>query len=160
VSQHASSPSEAPRFLWAIVFVWSAALVAAFVAFDPLFLNHDNALFLEYAAMLLDGAVPYVGFMDLNPPLVIYLNTIPVAIARAVGASPIPVFTLTVAALAAASAAWTFRLLGRPAGRRSARASAWRSSSCGADRVSREGATASLWSEAPLCAIALRRAFA
>jgi hypothetical protein len=99
--------------MWALAFVWSAALVAAFVAFDPLFLNHDNALFLEYAAMLLDGAVPYVGFMDLNPPLVVYLNTIPVAIARVAGASPIPVFTLTVAALAAASAAWTFRLLGR-----------------------------------------------
>ncbi len=55
-------------------------------------INHDCALYLQEAGMLLDGAVPYCGFVETNPPLVIYLNVPPVALARLLGVSPILVF--------------------------------------------------------------------
>lgn len=62
-------------------------------------INHDCALYLQQADLLLDGAVPYRDFVDTNPPLIIYLNVPPAALARTLGLSPIIVFHALVLAL-------------------------------------------------------------
>ena len=71
-----------------------AALVLAAIGIwqTPLRINHDCALYLQAAELLLDGAMPYRDFVDTNPPLVIYLSVPVAALARLIGASPIPVF--------------------------------------------------------------------
>jgi len=44
--------------------------------------HQDVGMYLQAGALLLDGKRPYVDFVDINPPMVIYLNTVPVALAR------------------------------------------------------------------------------
>lgn len=58
-------------------------------ALDPWGLGHDVALYLHCGELLLDGQSPYVDFIDLNPPLVMYLSTIPAALGRLLDVSPI-----------------------------------------------------------------------
>ena len=43
---------------------------------------------------------PYVDFIELDPPMIFYLNTIPIAIAHLLSASRILIFSLCVAGLA------------------------------------------------------------
>lgn len=80
----------------------------------PQRINHDCALYLQQAEMLLDGAVPYCDFVDSNPPLVVYLNVLPVILARTLGVSVILAFQGLVVALLALSALEIHFLLGRP----------------------------------------------
>lgn len=44
-------------------------------------LNHDAAMFLYCGRLILEGAVPYVDFVEINPPLVMYLSVFPAALA-------------------------------------------------------------------------------
>ena len=37
-------------------------------------INHDVAMYVQCAQLTLEGQLPYVDFIDLNPPLIIYLN--------------------------------------------------------------------------------------
>ena len=46
-------------------------------------LNHDVAWYLAAAARLIDGEELAVDILDVNPPGILYLSTIPVAVARA-----------------------------------------------------------------------------
>ena len=90
--------------------------IAALIARSPFRIDHDSALYLDCARALLSGARPYVDFVDLNPPFVIYLHAVPVALAGLLRVPVIPVFLLGVLAVAAASAAWLgARLLRSPA---------------------------------------------
>ena len=75
--------------------------------------NHDVAWFLDVAGRLLDGQRLYVDVIDLNPPLIVYLSTIPVAAARALGTSEVLMMHVFVLISAAASVALTARALGR-----------------------------------------------
>jgi hypothetical protein len=80
------------------------------IAYRPLRVNHDSGMYLQAGALLLEGQVPYVDFVDLNPPLIVYLSAIPAGIARVLHAHSIPVFlvlvwlAVAVSSLAAASA--------------------------------------------------------
>ncbi len=76
-------------------------------------INHDCALYLQEAELLLDGAVPYRDFVELNPPLVIYLNVPTVFLARFLDISPIVVFHSLVIVLLALSAMEMRWLLGK-----------------------------------------------
>ena len=87
------------------------ALLAATVLAFPLHTTADSAGYLCAAGMILDGALPYVGVMDVNPPLVLYLHTVPAYIARLIGLNPIPVFLALVAAFAIWAAETTRRVL-------------------------------------------------
>jgi hypothetical protein len=80
----------------------------------PQRINHDCALYLQQAEMLLDGAVPYCDFADTNPPLIMYLNVLPVALARTLGLPVIVTFQAFVLALLALSAPEIYFLLARP----------------------------------------------
>jgi hypothetical protein len=55
----------------------------------PQRINHDSAYYLQQAEMVLDGAVPYRDFVDVNLPLINYLNLPPVWLARTLNVSPI-----------------------------------------------------------------------
>ncbi len=91
----------------------SLLVVIAGVWLSPQRVHHDAALYLTAGDLLLRGAVPYVDFFELNPPLIMYLSALPVALARALGADPIPVFSLSVVALTGASAGSLFAQLRR-----------------------------------------------
>ncbi len=48
----------------------------------PLFVDSDQSVYLAMATLILQGKVPYRDFFDFNPPLVMYLNIIPVMVAH------------------------------------------------------------------------------
>lgn len=50
-------------------------------------LNMDNALFLHFGKLLLLGRMPYVDFVDFNPPLTHYIHAVPVFLAGLLGTS-------------------------------------------------------------------------
>jgi hypothetical protein len=66
-------------------------------------LNHDEAWYLVVAGRVLAGERLYVEVLDTNPPLIVWLNLLPVLIARSVGVSEILVLRLLVLALVAVS---------------------------------------------------------
>jgi hypothetical protein len=80
----------------------------------PRRVNHDCAIYLQMADMVLDGAVPYCGVVDVNPPLSTYLHVPPVWIAQRLGVSPIVVFQGCVIALLLLSACEMFLLVRKP----------------------------------------------
>jgi hypothetical protein len=80
---------------------------------DPLELNWDPAMYLHFAQMLLRGGIPYVDFVDINPPMIIYLSTIPATIAHLVDLHVIVVFKLMMGVLSFASVAMIFLILRR-----------------------------------------------
>ncbi|MDX1986866.1 MAG: hypothetical protein SFV17_09265 [Candidatus Obscuribacter sp.] len=55
----------------------------------PLSISADQSVYVQSGVLLLQGKVPYLDFFDFNPPLIIYLNVIPVLVARAF-ALPLP----------------------------------------------------------------------
>lgn len=68
-----------------ILLAISAALLLVEVLAGGVPVNHDCALYLQIGQMLLKGAVPYVDYVEVNPPLIHYLNVIPAAVAHALG---------------------------------------------------------------------------
>lgn len=61
--------------------LWLFLLAALMSGLTP-GIVHDCAMFLHCGNLILDGKVPYVDLIDLNPPLVYYLNVVPAWIAR------------------------------------------------------------------------------
>ena len=73
------------------VYAAAAILIVALGAIPEFFslLQMDKAWYLQAAGMLLDGVRPYVDqFIEMNPPLIMWLNAIPAALARALNVSP------------------------------------------------------------------------
>lgn len=54
----------------------------AFYLAHPLQAEADQSMYLSMADLLLCGRLPYVDCFDNNPPLIIYLNVIPIVVAR------------------------------------------------------------------------------
>ncbi|MGH7528433.1 MAG: hypothetical protein ACREMX_17205, partial [Gemmatimonadales bacterium] len=73
----------------------------------------DTAWLLYAAERWLDGARLYVDLVEVNPPLIIWLNAIPVLVARALAISPLLVYRLLVVALVLGSVLASARLLRR-----------------------------------------------
>lgn len=96
---------------------WDALVAVKLLTFGliivirPFSITHDCGLLLHAAEQLLDGRMPYVDFLEQNPPLIYYLFAIPVAIARWIGANPIPVYLTMFWLLVVASTLATRRLL-------------------------------------------------
>jgi hypothetical protein len=80
--------------------LWTALLIALFalrlvsIMIMPQAICHDGALELQCAQLLLDGKQPYVDFYEINPPLIIYLNTLPAALAKWLSVPVIPLFSV------------------------------------------------------------------
>ncbi|GIW40296.1 MAG: hypothetical protein KatS3mg076_0873 [Candidatus Binatia bacterium] len=73
-----------------------AALVvlAASIAQSPLRLCPDCGVNLEAGELFSEGKRPYVDFVPLNPPLVVYLNALPAYVAERFGAHPVVVLNV------------------------------------------------------------------
>jgi hypothetical protein len=77
----------------------------------PLTVNVDSAMYLECGQLLLEGKIPYVDFIELNPPLIMYLSAIPCAVARALNVSVFACFIVMVWGCAVASTAACYHVL-------------------------------------------------
>lgn len=88
------------------------ALVLALVAYwmtitlDRYQLSHDTALLLDVGGRLMRGQMPYVDYVETNPPLSHYLNVIPNALAWAFGGEPLTWLRFCLVALLAFSVTW------------------------------------------------------
>lgn len=71
----------------------------------PLTGQSDQCMYLSMAELLLQGRLPYVECFDNNPPLIIYLNVIPVVVARQFSLPLTLAFNLSVTTLAIVSSA-------------------------------------------------------
>jgi hypothetical protein len=100
--------------LWLGLVLLLAGIAILGVWQSPERINHDCALYLQQSEMLLDGAVPYCDFADTNPPLILYLNVVPVALARTFGVPVIPIFQCLVVALVVLSGIEIYFLLKKP----------------------------------------------
>jgi hypothetical protein len=90
-----------PRLAWWAMAVLLIGLCAAAVA--PAYMNHDPAWYLHMAGIWLDGATLYRDVIDTNPPLIVFLTALPVAISRALNLAGPLVFKAFVFAAAALS---------------------------------------------------------
>lgn len=64
------------------------ALLSVFVVLilgAPTRINHDCAYVIQCAQLLTMGKLPYVDFIDVNPPLIFYMNMLPVYAGRTAG---------------------------------------------------------------------------
>ena len=106
-------PFPSARRLWLLLLLLPLALCLGVMLGTGPRLSHDCALELQCAQLLLDGQRPYVDFYKINPPLIIYLNTLPVLLARGTGLSLAVSFTLLVGLAAALTLGLVFYLLAR-----------------------------------------------
>src|SRR5208283_133848 len=70
-------------------------LIGFVLAAVPVFLgvlNPDGSCLLNEAERVLDGAVLYSDIVELNPPLIVWLNLLPVLAARLLGCSQVLAF--------------------------------------------------------------------
>jgi hypothetical protein len=86
------------RMMLAVLLVATLSLIFA----RPLNINHDCALGLQEARLLLEEKVPYVDFVEINPPFFGYLHVIPVLIADFIGVHVATTFLVMV---------WVFSLI-------------------------------------------------
>lgn len=96
------------------------------LAVVPEFAGHtlpDTGWLLYAAGEVLDGARLYVDLIEVNPPLIVWLHTIPVRLARLTSLSPILAYRILVLATALFSVMVSARLMGRGA---PAEAAEWR----------------------------------
>jgi len=108
----ASVPEESPagsaNSAW---YAWLADLVTcslwlhltSLLLSQPLLLNRDSAMYLQVADMLLEGGLPYLDIVEINPPMIWYLNLIPVGFARLLDLNVIATYKAFVALLTAAA---------------------------------------------------------
>lgn len=66
---------------------------------SPLRLSPDCGIYLESGQLLLAGKRPYVDFIEINPPMIIYLNALPALVARVAGIHAVAAFNAVVFAV-------------------------------------------------------------
>jgi len=76
-------------------------------------INDDAAVYLLCAQRLLDGNVPYVDYVELNPPLAHYVHIPPVYLARQTGIEPTLIFHILVLVLTLWSAFCFWRIISK-----------------------------------------------
>ncbi|MBU6451747.1 MAG: bZIP transcription factor [Cyanobacteria bacterium REEB67] len=78
--------------------------------YHPLLVWCDQSVYLEIAELIMQGKVPYRDAFDFNPPLIMYLNVVPVVVAKVLHLSSALCFALTVLALNAFSSGFALWL--------------------------------------------------
>jgi hypothetical protein len=79
--------------------------------FPPL--NHDVAALLQFAQRMLHGERLYVDLIDINPPMVFFLDTVPVGAAQLLGISSVTALIGFTLLLCGITTAWSLALLRR-----------------------------------------------
>jgi hypothetical protein len=114
----ARRPLARSLFLLTLALLLGINLLAEFRSYA----RPDTGFLLDAAGRVLDGARLYVDVVEINPPLVILLNTVAVLAARALGISDILAYRLGVTAILLAAlwlaALWLRRLLPEDVGLR------------------------------------------
>lgn len=111
------APIKAPHTAGPVPHAWIDALpfalflpLAWMILHSPLQINHDCAYVLECARILTEGGLPYVDFIDINPPLIFYMNMAPVYVSKATGLLLPQAFSLFVAGQLLVSSVLLFSL--------------------------------------------------
>lgn len=81
------------------------------LAIAPRATGPDQAALLDSGRRILAGELPFRDILDINSPIVFYLNALPAAFAAATGTNPIPWFTALIALLSGWSALLADRAL-------------------------------------------------
>ena len=102
------------RLTWNLLLAVAFAGSLAYILFNPLSTSVGSALYLQAGEMLLEGQTPYVDFVDINPPLIIYFSALWAGAAKLFGVHPILIFSLGVWLLSGLSVLATRRFSGRP----------------------------------------------
>lgn len=102
-----------PIIAWPVLSLAALLVLWRLVDFmlDPLAINWDVSMYLQIGTMLLDGGIPYIDIVEINPPLVWYLHAIPAGISRLLGISLPLTFNLLVVVAAMFSSALVYHLL-------------------------------------------------
>lgn len=90
--------------LWKILLLEVFLATALHILFHPLEINHDTASLLQTGILLLEGKTPYVDFTSTNPPLIMYLNAFPAAVASTLSVHVVVVLKLMVLLVSIGSA--------------------------------------------------------
>ena len=73
-------------------------------------INWDCAYYVRCGQLILDGKLPYVDFVDINPPLIMYVSVVPAFLARCLSLEPTLAFALFIDLILALSL-WQLRYL-------------------------------------------------
>jgi hypothetical protein len=97
--------NDAPVVRWPAraVIVLLVLIPLAGIVVDSTRIDHDVAMYVQSGQLLLDGDVPYVDFVDLNPPMIMYASVVPALLARWTHISPELTMLVLVWALVVAS---------------------------------------------------------
>ena len=82
------------RTFWTIALLEVALGMLALILRYPLRIFLDCAANLYYGQLLIQGKLPYIDFVDTDPPMIVYLNAIPAFISKIFHLNPILVFSL------------------------------------------------------------------
>jgi hypothetical protein len=97
----------------ALAFVtgWFLVSCGVALAIAPRATGHDQAALLDNGRRIVAGQVPFRDILDVNSPIVFYVNAVPAALAAVTGTNPIPWFTALIGLLSAWSALLADRAL-------------------------------------------------
>lgn len=107
------APAAPAGVSWNPILLALMALLAAMVFARRWEINHDAALYLHCGRLLLRGMRPYVDFIDLNPPMIMYLSALPSLLAGLLSIHVITAFQLLLLSLVGYSAWMSRRFLQR-----------------------------------------------
>lgn len=80
------------RLLFVMILLWF--LSTSYHVWAP-----DPPMYLQAASFMLSGAKPYIDFIDINPPLIMYLSIIPIFMAKAFSITALSALAIFVVAL-------------------------------------------------------------
>jgi hypothetical protein len=97
----------------ALAFVtgWFLVSCGVALAIAPRATGHDQAGLLDNGRRIVAGQIPFRDILDVNSPIVFYVNAVPAALAAVTGTNPIPWFTALLGLLSAWSALLADRAL-------------------------------------------------
>lgn len=110
-SPAASSGAQRAAGHWPPVLAALAVLIATQILVQRWVVNHDAALYLHCGRLLTEGLRPYVDFVDLNPPMIMYVSAVPAWLAGLLSIHIISAFHLCVFALLMYSVVMSRRML-------------------------------------------------
>jgi len=101
-----------PIFLRLVVLAFVILILnkAYFWSGHPLLTYPDQSAYLAMAEMICQGKLPYIDFFEWNPPLIMYLNLIPVVVAKIFHIPTALALNLSVLTLSATSSLFSLRI--------------------------------------------------
>jgi hypothetical protein len=99
-------------FTWLLA-VSLLAVMAYQIASQTLYVSVDTGIYLDSGRAVLAGARPYIDFVDINPPLAMYLHTPVVWVAQLLNVDVVAAFFVAIAAATVITSLWSFSIAQR-----------------------------------------------